>query len=261
MSTSNHFEHVVQDVRKQAHHYQNTQNYTQLQACVRAWCEHLKWQVDVNDAIKLYQESAHLKKIELRLTPDTYHQRPSNKELKNSNPSNKDKSKMEDIPYGYILFALAVAAAGYAAYHLKQKNPPNARKAPENALTSWTVVLVINADRENIIDTLRSGGAATLADDHLYKATQALWFGAEEDFETSTLAAWFSEDRAVTHTTEYDVHLIRFDLREDDPGLHRGASQLDRLDAFRRLRSSGLKAAVSPRLPSDAYGTTDTYSR
>ena len=124
----------------------------------------------------------------------------------------------------------------------------------------YVLVLVVNAGRESVIDAVRTGGVAALNGDQLYQATQALWLGKETDFELS-LGGWFNKERVVSEPSEYDVYLIRVEMAGDDPGLHRNANQLDRLDAFRRFQSMGFKATVSPRLPSDAYGTTDVYSR
>lgn len=171
-------------------------------------------------------------------------------------------SKME--AKDYLLIALAVAAAGYVIYRLARQ-PSESRGAPPArpaaVPTRWVLVLVINAGRDGVIDALRSGGVAALEGDQLYQATQALWLGPEAEFRGSNLSEWFSEARAVAEPSEYDVHLVRVELSSDDPGLHRNANQMDRLDAFRRFQSMGFKATVSPRLPSDAYGTTDVYSR
>lgn len=171
-------------------------------------------------------------------------------------------SKME--AKDYLLIALAVAAAGYVIYRLARQ-PSESRGAPPArpaaVPTRWVLVLVINAGRDGVIDALRSGGVAALEGDQLYQATQALWLGPEAEFRRSNLSEWFSEARAVAEPSEYDVHLVRVELSSDDPGLHRNANQMDRLDAFRRFQSMGFKATVSPRLPSDAYGTTDVYSR
>jgi len=132
------------------------------------------------------------------------------------------------------------------------------KKTPTNSLV---LIIVINANRESVINALRSGGMTALESNQLYEVTQALWLGSEVDFEKSSLREWFNENRAVRETSEYDVHLIRVDLSSDDPGLHRDANQLDRLDAFQRLRSTHTKTYVSPRLPSDAYGTNTIYGR
>lgn len=173
-------------------------------------------------------------------------------------------SKME--AKDYLLIALAVAAAGYVIYRYRLARQPSEScgappARPAAVPTRWVLVLVINAGRDGVIDALRSGGVAALEGDQLYQATQALWLGPEAEFRRSNLSEWFSEARAVAEPSEYDVHLVRVELSSDDPGLHRNANQMDRLDAFRRFQSMGFKATVSPRLPSDAYGTTDVYSR
>lgn len=163
----------------------------------------------------------------------------------------------------YLLIALAFAALGYAVYLQVSKNKlPNETRTRLNPATmQWVLVLVVNVGRDSVINAIRSGGIAALERDQLYNATQDLWVGTESDFKCSSLAQWFSEDRTVTEESEYDVHLIRIDIAGDDPGLHRGANQMDRLDAFRRFQKTGIKVMVSPRLPSKAYVTGDLYPR
>lgn len=177
--------------------------------------------------------------------------------------SDEAMSKME--PRDYLLIALAVAAAGYVIYRLARprSHPTESRPAhtPAARPDRWSLVLVVNAERSRVIGGLRDGGVVSLDGDQLYQATQALWFGPAADFEASSLSSWFDETREVVENSEYDVHLIKLELDGDDRGLRRNANQMDRLDAFRRVKAKGYKCVVSPRLPSDAYGTTDVYSR
>jgi hypothetical protein len=174
--------------------------------------------------------------------------------------SDEAMSKME--PQDYLLVALGVAVAGYLVYQrTRRPEPVPVAGLPTAPPARLILILVVNASRENVISAVRTGGVGALDGDQLYQATQALWVGNEKDFGRSNLAEWFRSDRGVAEETEYDVHLIRIDIDGDDPGLHRGANQIDRLDAFRRFQTIGFKATVSPRLPSDAYGTTEVYSR
>ncbi|MFO0695416.1 MAG: hypothetical protein U0230_17770 [Polyangiales bacterium] len=176
----------------------------------------------------------------------------------------RDEAMVEMKAEDYLLIALTVAAAGYAIHRFARR-PPESPSAPPvlpvGEPSQRVLVLVINASRDGVIHALRSGGLAALEGDLLYQATQALWLGSEAEYRNSNMSDWFSNDRAVSEPSEYDVHLVRVELPSDDPGLHRNANQMDRLDAFRRFQSASLKATVSPRLPSEAYGTTEVYSR
>lgn len=177
--------------------------------------------------------------------------------------SDEAMSKME--PNDYLLIALAIAAAGYVIYRLARPRPQSAETRPAATphirADRWTLVLVINAGRAHVIDGLRVGGVVSLDGDQLYQATQALWFGTTADFDASALSKWFEVAKGDDQDSEYDVHLVRCELDGDDRGLHRNANQMDRLDAFRRIKAKGYKCVVSPRLRSDAYGKTDVYSR
>jgi hypothetical protein len=169
--------------------------------------------------------------------------------------------KLEEEHYFYLLFALAVVAVGYVVYRWRQKFPQQKPRtaSPMAEPARNVLVLVVNANHEGVIEALRAGGGSALQEDELYKATQALWFGTEADFARLGFAQWFRKDRAVTTPSEYDVHLIRLAVAADDVGFHRNANHMDRVDAFRRLQEAGLKAEVSPRVPSDAYGTMGVF--
>lgn len=259
-----------------------------FRAAVEAWCEALDWPRDVvSHAMALERQHAeHLGRTLFQYESTVRARKKSTSKvawvadtgksvgslvsagLRSDlndyiDASDEAMSKME--PKDYLLIALAVAAAGYVIYRLTRprSQPADTRPArtPEVRADRWTLVLVVNAGRAGVIDGLRAGGVVSLDGDQLYQATQALWFGTATDFEVSALSSWFDEGKGVEETSEYDVHLVKLELDGDDRGLHRNANQMDRLDAFRRVKAKGYKCDVSPRLPSDAYGTTDVYSR
>lgn len=278
---------AVRDVEERVQIWRRARDRTLLRSCVLAWCEILGWAPEVADIAMSMDRAhaAHMGRIAIKFESEVRQHKVSASKVARgadlakragalfndglradprdyTDASDEAMSKME--PRDYILIALAIAAAGYVVYRLTRR-PQRPVQAPPvtttAAPTRWVLVLVINAGRDGVIDALRSGGVAALEGDQLYQATQALWLGPEAEFRRSNLSEWFSEARAVAEPSEYDVHLVRVELSSDDPGLHRNANQMDRLDAFRRFQSMGFKATVSPRLPSDAYGTTDVYSR
>jgi hypothetical protein len=162
-----------------------------------------------------------------------------------------------------VLVALAVAGIAYIAYRVtrtseRSQAPPVAPQGEGRRV----LVLVVNATRSDLLEALRRAGSVSgTQGDVLYKATQAIWIGTENEFNSSRLRPWFDVSRRVATESEYDVYLLRFSLPDDDAGFARGASQIDRIDAFARLALSNSALETSERVPSDAYGTTEVYSR
>lgn len=279
-------ERALRDVEDRTQIWRRARDQRLFRSSVQAWCDVLDWPAEVADlALSLDRShAAHLGRVAARVDAEVRDRKKSSSRAarladraKQAGAFVSDGLRAEDDDYmdatdgamlkmdtrDYLLIALAVAAGGYVVYRLTRKP---SRQAPLTASpvvepARKVLVLVINAGRESVIDALRAGGGSALQGDQLYQATQALWLGSAAEFERSGLAQWFGTERAVTEPSEYDVHLIRLDIAADDAGLHRNANQMDRLDAFRRFQATGFKATVSPRLPSDAYGTTDVYSR
>jgi len=279
-------ERALQDVEDRTQIGRRARDEQLFRSSVQAWCDMLDWPAEVADhALSLDRSHAvHLGRVAARVDAKVRDRKKSSSRAapladraKQAGAFFSDGLREEDADYmdatvgamleletkDYLLIALTVAAFGYVVYRLTRKpsrqEPLTASPVVEPARK--VLVLVINARHERVIDALRAGGGSALQEDQLYEATQALWFGSVAEFERSGLAQWFGTERAVTEPSEYDVHLIRLDVAADDAGLHRNANQMDRLDAFRRFQATGFKATVSPRLPSDAYGTTDVYSR
>lgn len=290
MHTSSELSRVLDDISRRLQLELRARTAILFQAAVEAWCEELDWPLEAarrgleldpdlaahlgrlafafDAAVKAKKEHGSLQErggqALRRVARSIPVVGPSLQVHAGDYIRARDEAMSKMEAKDYLLIALAVAAAGYVIYRLARQ-PSESRGAPPArpaaVPTRWVLVLVINAGRDGVIDALRSGGVAALEGDQLYQATQALWLGPEAEFRRSNLSEWFSEARAVAEPSEYDVHLVRVELSSDDPGLHRNANQMDRLDAFRRFQSMGFKATVSPRLPSDAYGTTDVYSR
>ena len=126
---------------------------------------------------------------------------------------------------------------------------------------SRDVVLVLNADKNaNIIEKLRTSGLSGLSKDELYSATQSLYEDTQSNVDAK-FSHLFSGARPPDNN-EYDVHLVR--LRGVSPslrGLNRGANQMDRLDAFRKIHENRVKVDVSPRVDSYAYAADHIYIR
>ena len=258
-----------------------------FRSAVEAWCKDLDWPPDVLQHALLLDRNnaAHIGRVVIKyngvvrekkkkkstLARGAYYVKKTGARVSPDLRTNLDDyidasdeamSKMESRDY--LLIALAVAAAGYVIYRLTRRHAteavlPSPRPVPQS--DRWILVLVINASRLSVVDAVRDRSVGALDGDQLYQATQAIWFGRALDFDKSDLSRWFDSSNQVVEECEYDVHLVKIDLAEDDQGLHRKANQIDRLDAFRRFQAKTFNATVSARLPSDAYGTTDVYSR
>jgi hypothetical protein len=280
-------ERAVQVVQERVQFGLHARGSSLLRSCVREWCALLDWAPEVAGiAMKMDRaHAAHVGRVAFRIESEVRQRKAATSDVARkahfwkrttargndglrasavdyTDASDEAMAKME--PKDYILIALAIAASGYVCNRLSQR-PQRQSEAPPPPTTMavptrWVLVLVINAGKERVIEALRSGGVAALHGDQLYQATLALWVGPETEFLRSKLAEWFTEACAVSEPSEYDVHLVRVEVSSDDPGLHRNANQMDRLDAFRRFQSRGVPSTLSPRLPADAY-TTIVYSR
>ncbi len=168
--------------------------------------------------------------------------------------STKDKEKKRKRA---LLGGVGGAAIGGSTGFLLRKYVNNRRINPVRGMPSSVdphdVVLVLNADTNaDVIEKLRTSGLSGLSKDELYKATQGLYKDTQPNIDTK-FGRFFSGAEAPGNN-EYDVHVVR--LRGVSPslrGLDRDVNQMDRLDVFRRLRESGLKVDVSPRVSSHAY--------
>ncbi len=252
-----------------------------LVCAVKSWCCKLEfpdevtryisqWQQGELKEITDYIESEWKPKNNWRgiLTPSKFREYILKKVV------NRMKNPDDDIKF-IMLVALVFTGVGYALYLLRQseKQAPSSKSSQpvstppfrqEKADRSWTLVLVINAGQEEIIQSLKTNRRVRQNEvEVLYSATQALWMDSEAAFSKSELKSRFSDAREERESkkSEYDVHFLQIELSKHDPGFYANVNQIDRLDAFRRLPENSGKVVVSPRLPSKAYENTDVYSR
>jgi hypothetical protein len=160
-----------------------------------------------------------------------------------------------------VLLALFLAAGGY--YLCSRKFPsPLGLTPPPPTPQRMILVLVVNAARTDVLERLKAEGKVPMGiGKELYLATQALWMGTKAGFELSPLRSWFADEKAATVPSEYDVQLVRVDISVGDEGFLPGANQMARIDAFARLALTTPWVELSPRVPSEAYGITEVYSR
>lgn len=253
-----------------------------LNCAVKSWCCKLEFPDEVTRYISQWQQGE-LKEI----TDDIWNEgKPKNncwwcdqpsikfKEYILTKVVNGMKNPDDDIKF-IMLVALVFTGVGYTLYLLRQseKQAPSSKSSQpvstppfrqDKAYRSWTLVLVINAGQEEIIQSLKTNRLVMQNEvEVLYSATQALWMDSEAAFSKSELKSRFSDacEERESKKSEYDVHFLQIELYKHDPGFCPNVNQIDRLDAFRRLPENSGKVVVSPRLPSKAYENTDVYSR
>jgi len=127
----------------------------------------------------------------------------------------------------------------------RDKNAPSI-----NAPTS-TLVLAIRVTSSNIIHFLQKGDyiSEDLGED-LYQCTKFLWIGSQQDFNEQISSLFLPYNLGVksNEESEYDVYLLRIQLRDYDEGFMPNISSNRRADAFLRLPEIGKLADISKRL-------------
>lgn len=170
-----------------------------------------------------------------------------------------------------LLIAFVLVGIGFLLHTLdkkfQQEQGLSSSSTNRNSVTSLNqksiLVLVINAEREDLINILKERNRITESDwEELYNATQFLWIGTLPEFSSSDIFNYFSKGNTVNFdTSEYDVYFIRIDLSKPDPGFRSGVLQIDRRDAFQRLPETSRGISISPRLSSEAYSGKGFYNR
>ena len=169
-----------------------------------------------------------------------------------------------------VLIAFFLVAVGYALFRISRRDSEQGeqnsqipgRRMPSKQKERWILVLVINADKTTVLQTIQNEGKLTPdLQSSLYRATQALWLGSETEFQTLSFPKWFSSDSQVDEYSEYDVHLAKVTLGENDSRFGPSVNQMDRMDAFEQLVKRGVQVELSPRVSSEAYALDEIYSR
>lgn len=257
-----------------------------LSCAVKSWCYRLNLPDD-HDVVARYINNWHESEI-AEITGDIWQEwkppqkntfwdiQPSLSQFKEyifTKIINRMNQNITDVKF-ILIIALLVTGVGYALYRLSQQSdratssikssrsvstlPPHQDKAHQQ----WALVVVLNVGQEEVLESLRTNRQVMQNEgEALYRATQALWIGSEADFFKSELKNRFSDAREEQERekSEYDVHFVKIELHKPELGFSQNASQIDRLDAFRRLSENSAKVEVSPRLSSKAYENTGVY--
>jgi hypothetical protein len=182
----------------------------------------------------------------------------------------KDKMSTKSI----VLIAFVFTGIGLLLFLLNQKEKTNNRTNQENNYSlgkshvpeKYVLALLLNSERNKpLIDSLKNSSHLKPEDSHkLYKATQALWIGSQNEFNESKIKQeWTSHNYTYSESeySEYDVYFVSIELNEINSGFKLDANQMDRRDAFNGLANSTNKITVSERLLSQAYRNTEFYNR
>jgi hypothetical protein len=161
---------------------------------------------------------------------------------------------------GGLLVGGVLGGAVVNALQEKLKQPDQITSLPKPINDNKILVLVINAQQEEILNSLSSNLKVTADDcENLYRATKYLWMGTQAEFSQSELKEWFDSPCEVQESeqSEYDVKLVQIDLEKSHPGFEQQA--INRLPAFRELPDNSRFLKISPRLSSKAYENPQLY--
>lgn len=282
MISSNYFNKTLDEIYNEVWQLVTQTNNNRLEyilfSAVKSWCRKLQLSDDATIYISNTSENLQdfTNDIWSRWKAETGFLTKEDSDFKksiNNYVGKKMKQNINDMKF-LLLFGFLITAVGYAFYLLNQQSTqkedslkqrqsslvplPHSSQAKE----SLVLVLVINAGREDILQTLKTNSRITTnQSDSLYRATQALWIGSKGDFNSEFESWFYSKHAASDVESEYDVYFVQIELHQDDSGFKRDVSQLDRIDAFHRLPDNSGKVEVSDRLPSKAYENKLLYSR
>lgn len=190
------------------------------------------------------------------------------------NNINVGSQSMEIIVIG----AFVVTAVGYWIYILNRgqnqvqqlslrvepkqnENPPTIPSLTVNkTINKYFLVLVVSASEAKFLETLQTKSRLDLSDgERLYKITNYLWLGSESEFNQgkTEINNYLVSTR---EESEYDIHLVYFEIKRLDERFKENINQVDRFDAFRDLANSYISFTVSPRLQMEAYGNFEVYN-
>lgn len=242
-----------------------------MKAYIGDWCQELGWSDDssiskhaktiekeLRSELETQLDKLFYTKIPRKIRRAIYKSNSGGDALKNI----ENKMSVKTL----VVVALALTSAGYVAHKLQQRQPlRTASLEPSRSVltphNTWKLVLVINAKHQDLLDRIKEEGLSSIDQEELMKATQYLWMGTEQDLKANTkLTQWLNGDVVrESNSSEYDVHLVEILLNKHEDGLHVGASQLQRLDAFKQVVKHHEIVRITKRLPSEAFANTGVY--
>lgn len=282
---------VVIELEKKFAHYNQADSFTKLNYGIYFWCRELDISAEERDFIIQGVKNNEIKKlIDFILKESRHETKPWRIPIPNELHQHiKDYLLTINLRLNsmrlIILLAFGITAIGYFVYKLKQseQEPENELKrdnffsypssSPVSRSVSRTVtppvkptlkqslILVIPAAQISIIKSLPVTNKIDYEQgSKLYEATQSL---CQENKET-LMDKWNTIQQFETQpeeVNEYDIYLIKIDLKETEEGFKPTVNQLDRHDAFKKLYDLATNVEVSSRLNMEAASIFDVYNR
>lgn len=254
-----------------------------LDLSIQAWCDYLNFSMAEKSYI---QQSIKNQKIYPRVSPDSL----KSNDFQISLGGNKIKinttafiSRLDERMQWrnhnmkfYLLFAFVIVSIGYVYFVFAKKYERQNFQSREGKLASsnnlysasaqpvspnFSLILVVNVKHEGIINALKHSGSITSdMAEQLYRSTQELWFGSEDQYSDSPIETSFKGEE-TPDPSEYDVYFIKIKLAQEISGFGENISQLSRRDGFMQLPTIAKDVKISNRLPSKSYANIGVYSR
>lgn len=226
-----------------------------LNISIDLWCEKLNFSKEVKE--KIYDTIYSLGKAE-------------KKEPYNANKIalfyiNK-LTKIVDMKIAYVTFGLMVVGIGFIIYRFntEQENSKNNqdRLISNDSFAKFDpqkLILIVNSLKKSCLDEIKINNDI-LNEDHckkLYRSTSFLWMGSDDQL-SSNFRNYRNYLVSSDEESEYDVYLVQIELLQFEKGFQKDANQLERSDAFRKLK--GLKVEISDRLKVSVCENSNAYS-
>lgn len=170
-----------------------------------------------------------------------------------------------------VFLGFTITAVCYLIYVLDQKenrtsvDDSSTRTLRTNLPKEQILVLVINVGKATVINNLRNKTTLESSDgEQLCDATELLWVGSQEEFNSIFQKCFISNNEFQVpedQESEYDIYLVKIQLKQAEKGFLKDGNKIDRMDAFRNLANLAVARSfeVSPRLKVEAYQNTDVY--
>jgi hypothetical protein len=253
----------------------------------KIWCNQLNIPQYISNSILEWYKQHH--EIE-QLTTHIYQEwKPKEQEEKNwlgSIQTNFKTSKLYNLVMPVLqqanirngdmqviaIIAFGIVAVGYFIHTINQQQATkqeeklyeyasNPVSYPVQNITKQFLALVISASKEEFLKSVDNKGRIDFnVGEELYEMTNYLWLGSETTFNQS-LSKINHYLVSKGNESEYDIHLVSFELKQADEGFKPNVNQLDRYDAFCKLSDLVVNFEISPRLRMEAYENFEVYNR
>lgn len=146
--------------------------------------------------------------------------------------------------------------------HQNFQVPPTVPQKSQNIPIpkKYSLIVAISASKEAVFSALSNDVANKRSYEELYKATQSLSIFQTEQVQLQDQTSKFNVAEASEYS-EYDVYLVKLDLRQRDDRFGPNQDQMDRYDAFRNLPNLVTSIDVSKRLTMDVCTFFKLYVR